>query len=336
MPKLLRNVIIYIIIFLAAGWVYYNYQITAPVNKDKTEISFEIKSGEGVNQISRNLYKAGLIRGRFYFEVYAWAKHWEGRFVAGIHTLTPSMNIKEITASLIKYGSTESVITIIEGWNNREIAAYLEAQGFFSQTDFLNEVGKNLSSYVQRYGFLADKPGNIDLEGYLFPDTYRVYKNAAPNEAVIKMLDNFNAKITEDLRLKIKNQNKTIFEIITLASIIEKEVRNPEDMRMVADIFYKRLLKGIALQSDATVNYITGKGLTRPTIEDLKVNSLYNTYMYKGLTPGPISNPGINAIIAAIEPTPNQYYYFLTTPEGQVIYSKTYEEHLQNKAKYLK
>jgi len=335
MFKIVRLFLIFIVVVIGIVLVIYNYQITVPASSDKSVVSFEIKSGDGVNQISEHLFQAGLIKSKFYFEVYAWAKKWEGRFVAGEHQLSASMNIREITKQLVKFGSTESVITVIEGWNNKEIAAYLQSQNLFSQEEFLVEVGKNLSDYVSRYDFLADKPANIDLEGYLFPDTYRVYKNATPREVTIKILDNFNEKLTEDLRSKIKDQGKSIFEIITLASIIEKEVRNPADMKMVADIFYKRLKDGMALQSDATVNYVTGKGLVQPTAEDLKINNPYNTYIYAGLTPGPISNPGLNAIMAAIEPTPNLYYYFLTTPEGEVIYANTYKEHLQNKARYL-
>jgi UPF0755 protein len=150
------------------------------------------------------------------------------------------------------------------------------------------------------------------------------------------MLDNFNKKLTPELVTEINKQQKTVHEIITLASIIEKEVSNDNDRKLVADIFYKRLEKGIGLQSDATVNYVTGKSTTRPSAQDLAVDSPYNTYKYKGLPPGPISNPGISAILAAIYPTSNPYFYFLTTPDGKVIYSKAYQEHLQAKAQYYK
>jgi len=320
---------------MVTAWIWYNYQITIPASNDKSVINFEIKSGQGVNQISHNLYNQGLIRNMFYFEVHAWANNLERNFIAGSHEVSPAMSIKEVTAKLTRVGDSEKAITIIEGWNNKEIAKYLEDQSLFSQQDFLSEVGSNLSSYYEAYDFLADKPQDVDLEGYLFPDTYRVFRNASVSEVFKKMLDNFGQKITEDLRLKIENQKKSIFEVITLASIIEKEVRQPEDMKMVADIFYKRLDAGIALQSDATVNYITGKGTVQPSYEDTKIDNPYNTYKYRGLPPGPIANPGLNAIVAAIEPTANPYYYFLTAKEGEVVYSKTYNEHLQNKAKYL-
>ena len=112
-------------------------------------------------------------------------------------------------------------------------------------------------------------------------------------------------------------------------------VPQDEDKKMIADIFLKRLRDGIGLQSDATINFITNKGMAQPTYEDLKIDSLYNTYKYRGLTPGPISNPGLSSIKAVIYPISNEYYYFLTTEDSTVIYSKTYEEHLENKAKYL-
>jgi len=324
-----------VLAFAATVVIWYNYQISKSVSANQEIISFEIEQGEGVNQISQRLYESELIHSQFYFEIHVWLNGLQRNFLAGVHELSPSMNIKEVTARLTQSGSSELAITIIEGWNNKEIGSYLEQQGIFSQEDFFEEVSHDLSSYCQQYDFLTDKPANVDLEGYLFPDTYRIFKNASAAEVVKKMLDNFDDKLNQDLRFKIQNQGKSVFEVITLASIIEKEVREPEDMKMAADVFYKRLKQDIPLQSDATVNYVTGKGLVQPTLEDIKIDHPYNTYVYPGLPPGPIANPGLNAIIAAIEPTANPYYYFLTTKEGEVIYSKTFAEHSQNKAKYL-
>lgn len=335
MFKLVRSLFILAVALVVTALIWYNYQITAPISNDQSIINFEVIPGEGVSQISQKLTENGLIRSQFYFQVYVWTKDLQRNFIAGVHELSSSMNIKEMASILTQPGSSEYVITIIEGWNNKEIGSYLENQGLFSQQNFFAEVSYNLSKYYEQYDFLSDKPQNVDLEGYLFPDTYRVFKNASPEEVVKKMLDNFDNKFSQDLGSKIQNQGKSIFEIINLASIIEKEVRTVEDMKMVADIFYKRLDKGIALQSDASINYITGKGMVQPSFDDTKIVHPYNTYVYPGLPPGPISNPGLNAIIATIEPTPNPYYYFLTTREGEVIYSKTFAEHSENKAKYL-
>jgi len=263
--------------------------------------------------------------------------------LAGVYFLYKKLNSPESRAAFTYYNDVcqdlieknEDCFRIIEGWDNKEVSAYLVDKNFLSENGFTEAAGAD-SPLIKEFDFLQDKPANVDLEGYLFPDTYRIFKNSDSYDIIRKMLANFNAKLTPELRQEIVKQKKSFFEVLTLASIIEKEVSEPEDMKMVADIFYKRLKAGIALQSDATVNYATGKSLIQPTYQDLSVNSLYNTYKYPGLPPGPISNPGINALKAAIYPTPNPYYYFLTSKDQQVIYSKTYEEHLANKNKYLK
>ena len=184
---------------------------------------------------------------------------------------------------------------------------------------------------------LADKPGSASLEGYLFPDTYRVFKGATAEEIIVKMLINFEVKLTSELRTKIASRGATIFETITMASILEREIRHGEDLPVAADVFYKRLESGRKLESDATLNYVlpVGERKSSLTAADLNNPSLYNTYRYGGLPPGPISNPGIKAIEAAITPTVNDYWFFLTTPAGDTVFSKTGEEHLQNRRRYL-
>jgi UPF0755 protein len=147
-------------------------------------------------------------------------------------------------------------------------------------------------------------------------------------------LNNFDNKLPPELREEIAKQKKTIFEIITMASVIEKEARG-EDMALISDIFWRRIGEGIALQSDATVNYATGKYETQPSLDDLEIDSPYNTYKYRGLPKGPIGNPGLEAIRAAIYPKANNYWYFLHTKDGQTIYSRNFNEHKANKLKYL-
>lgn len=332
---MLKSILIGLVILSIAGLVFYGYQIFTPVSGAADKKPFVIAEGTGAHQISNDLSEAGLIRSKFWFETYVWQKKLDRSFPAGLYELSASMNIMEIAGLLTKPGGSEKNIIIIEGWDNKQLADYLATEGLFAKEQFLQTVGRNLSAFKKDYDFLQDKPDNADLEGYLFPDTYRIFKNATVEQIVRKMLDNFNAKLTLDLRQEITKQNKSIFEILTMASILEKEVKTLTDKQIVADIFYKRLASGIALQSDATVNYITGKGVTQPSLNDLSVESPYNTYKNRGLPPGPIANPGIESIEAAIYPTANVYYYFLTTNDGQVIYSKTYEEHLANKRKYL-
>lgn len=249
----------------------------------------------------------------------------------------------------------EYTIKILEGWTNRDISLYFEESGRFSADEFLSVTGfpqtdyrrnKNLSApkdFSDRYSFLADKPDYYGLEGYLFPDTYRIYASSTVTEVIEKMLDNFNTKLTPKMRADIKASGKTIYEIITLASIIEKEApinnqtKNNRDARIIAGVFYNRLEIGQGLQADATLSYIYGDNNPSHSGEELNNSSPYNTYKYRGLPPGPICNPGILAIEAAIYPMKTDYNYFLTTNNtGEVIYARTYEEHLQNKYKYLK
>ena len=335
MSKAIKLFLIVAAGLLLFAWIFYNYNMTAPPNRHAAPVEFIIEPGWGVNRISRELFSRDLIRSKFYFEVYVWFKGWESNFQSGSHTVSSAMNIKEIVRSMIKGVGRENTITVIEGWSNRQIADYLAESGVVSAENFLTVVdgGPTLAG---EYDFLNDKPDNVGLAGYLFPDTYRIFAKTAAGDIVKKMLDNFDQKLDVSLRAEIQDQGKTIFETVTLASIIEKEVRSAEDMKLVADVFYKRLKAGMALQSDATVNFVTGQDDIQPTIKDTEIDNPYNTYKYRGLPPGPISNPGLNALTAAIEPTPNPYYYFLTTKDtGEVIYAQTYAEHLANKAKYL-
>ncbi|MCX6796447.1 MAG: endolytic transglycosylase MltG, partial [Candidatus Falkowbacteria bacterium] len=255
--------------------------------------------------------------------------------------------VKILTAGKVK--DREITIKILEGWDSAEIADYLAKQGLFKSPDFLKFVGLPKTDYRKRkdlttpkdfseqFPFLKDKPIYYGLEGYLFPDTYRIYKDATIEEVVVKMLDNFDKKLTAELRAEIARQKKTIYEIIIMASILEKEVRTPEDMQIVAGIFWKRLENNYPLESCATLAFILGVNKPQYSVEDTKLRSPYNTYLNQGLPPGPISNPGIEAIKAAIYPKDSPYHYFLSRLDtGETVFSQTYSEHLQNKAKYLK
>jgi len=150
---------------------------------------------------------------------------------------------------------------------------------------------------------------------------------------VIAMLSNFEKKLTQELKDEIQKQKKSVFDIITMAAMLEKEVRTLSDKKIVSGILWKRLEAGMPLQIDATINYITGKSDPGATIKDTKIDSPYNTYKYKGLPKGPISNPGMSSITAAIEPTDSPYWFYLS--DGATYFSKTLEEHNVNKAKYL-
>jgi UPF0755 protein len=258
-------------------------------------------------------------------------------------------NIPKVTPPL------EDTIQILEGWTVSDIGQYFERLGKWPSGEFLKKIGlpqtdyRNhkelpvLSDRSSEYAFLADKPKYYGLEGYLFPDTYRIYASSTVDEVITKMLDNFDVKLTPKMRADIKAQGKTIYSIITMASIIEKEAPinyqkgDNREARIISGIFWNRLKIGQGLQSDATLSYIFNDNKSQHSGAELDVNSLYNTYKYRGLPPSPICNPGLLAIEAAIYPLTSDYYFFLT-PKGkdQVIYARDYEEHKRNIDKYLR
>jgi len=249
----------------------------------------------------------------------------------------------------------EQTIQVLEGWNEREISQYFEGQGLWQSEELLELVGFPKYDYRQekasnwptdfsgQYDFLKDKPKYYSLEGYLFPDTYRIHASSTVKDAVFKMLDNFDAKLTPKMRQDIKAQGHTIYQTVIMASILEKEApfnpsdKDNRDARLIAGIFWNRLKIGQALQSDATLSYWFGDKNARHSGAQLETDTLFNTYKYPGLPPTPICNPGLLALQAAIYPLDSDYNYFLTPTGGrQVVFAKTYEEHLANKAKYLK
>ncbi|MBI4652770.1 endolytic transglycosylase MltG [Candidatus Kuenenbacteria bacterium] len=329
--KFLIILIIIILLILGIGLGNYYYQISTPLQKISEQKEFIIKKGEGVNQISQNLKNQKLIGSMWNFEVYVWFEKMGKKFQAGEYSLSSNMNIKEITQILCsgQIIPNQKIIKIIEGWNYKEIGEYLENKINIPKEDFFSAAYD--LQWKNKYSFLE---GNF-LEGYLFPDTYQVYKNATAEDIIKKMLDNFDKKLSLKIREDIKAQGKTIFEIITLASIIEKEVPKEEDRKIVAGIFYKRLKQEMRLESCATINYILGNDKKQLSFEDTRIESPYNTYINNGLPPGPINNPGLSAIKAAIYPEKTDYLFFLSKPTGETVFSKTLDEHNKNKAKWL-
>ncbi len=336
----MKKILIVIIIFGLLSYLGYKNAINTPLDKNGSDVDFTITSGEGVNQISSNLKEANLINSDFYFKIYVWRQGLEKNFQAGDYILNPNMTMKEIV-KILTLGDAidkEKTITIIEGWDIREINDYLVKEGIIKEqvfSDICNNP-KNYKLLVTNYEFFNGKPKNASLEGYLFPDTYRIFKDSTAEDIVQKMLNNFDNKLTQGMRDDIQKQGKSIYEIVTMASILEKEVRSFEDMKIVSGIFWDRIKNSQRLESCATLAYALGVNKDQYTVEDTNIDSPYNTYRNDGLPPGPICNPGLNAIKAAIYPTYTDYNYFLTDPEtGQTIYAVTYEQHLRNKAKYL-
>mgnify|MGYP001157865902 CR=1 FL=1 len=334
--------VIILVIFIILGALLYFYiqnGIYKPFKTNKTEPKvFEIKPGQGALGIAFNLEKQGIIKNRYLFAFYVSNYGKEEALQAGKYLLSPNMSIAEIVSKM-ENGEVikeDVVITIPEGFSLKKIEKRLNNS--FPEGSVKFEISKfKVSDFQTKYDFLKDAPVDSNLEGYLFPDTYIFKKESSAKDVVEKFLDNFDKKLSSDLREEIKNQGKTIHEIVTLASIVEKEVKTKDDREIVAGIFWKRLKNQQPLESCATINYIIGEDkwvYTREEIENAV--SPYNTYLNKGLPPGPISNPGLESIKATIFPKETDFNYFLTDPKTQkTIFSKTYDEHLNNRQKYF-
>jgi UPF0755 protein len=256
--------------------------------------------------------------------------------VAGTYSLSGNLSPADI-AFLITEGkivSRDIRITFPEGWNSKKMAERLTANDL-PGADFLTLVQKPPAELRTQFDFLLDMPPNASLEGFLFPDTYFFDPQSAPDVIIKRMLTNFGKKFDASLRTAAQAQKRSFFATVTLASIVENEVKTEEDRKMIADIFLRRLTIGQALQSCATLQYILGVDRVQYSYEETRTPSPYNTYINAGLPPGPIGNPGLVALRATLFPQNNPYFYFLNDPQtGKIIFSTTYDEHLKNKNLY--
>lgn len=333
--KRLFLAIIILLFLLGLAFYYFDRQASFSHGTGDIPQTFEIKSGEGVKEIAKDLENSQLIKKDLYFNYYIWRTGSREKLQAGKYELRGSMTIPEIVQvlSIGEVVPNEVKITFPEGTSLKDMADILKNKGFDGD-NFLN-VAKSGAGAKIDYDFLKSKPEKASLEGFLFPDTYIFFKNTSEANIVSRMLLNFDEKLTSQMRDDIKKKNRTIFEIVTMASILEKEVKTPEDMKIASGIFWDRIDAGMPLQSCATIAYVLGKEKKQYSFDDTRTPSPYNTYINKGLPPGPIDNPGLNSIKAAIYPTKTDYNYFLTDPEtGKTIFSTTIEEHEANKAKY--
>lgn len=308
------------------------FKVYYSTGSNKMEKSFEILKGEGGSVVASNLKRDGLISGNWYFYYYLRAHNFSDKILPGKYELSGKMTIPEIVALITQKKDDSIKLTFPEGWGSKKMADRLSENGLDGGA-FLKIVN-NPEDLKVKYNFLQDAKIK-SLEGFLFPDTYFFKKDESAENIVTKMLGNFNTQFSVSAREEIIKRKISILDVIIMASILEKEVRTDEDRAIASGIFWDRIKIGQALQSCATLAYVLGENKKQYSYDDIQTVSLYNTYQNKGLPPGPISNPGLSAIKAAIYPTDSNFNYFLSDPEtGKTVFSKTYEEHVANKAKY--
>ncbi|MBU0981073.1 endolytic transglycosylase MltG [Patescibacteria group bacterium] len=297
--------------------------------KDESKIVFEIEKGESGSQIAKNLKKQDLIVSKESFIRTIKKEDLDQNLRFGRFVLSPNMTLREIITILTTAGTGELAFTEPEGWTIDDIDARLTELGLIESGDFK----KCTLSCEFDYDFLPEN--SISLEGYLFPDTYFIDSETFSSESLInQMLQNFDRKLTEQMRKDIESSGRTIQEVVIVASMLEKEVRTEDDIPFVAGIIWKRLDNDWTLGIDATLLYT--KEDNTLTAEDLASDSSYNTRINKGLPPTAISNPGLASLEGAIYPEDSRYWFYLTDIDtGEVIYAETNEEHEKNKSKHL-
>jgi len=327
-----KNIILILLcIGLLAGVCFFIIpQLTGPKIIKGEKVLINIKSGSGLLEIANTLEKNGIIKNKYIFTFYALLQGKQSGLKAGTYLLSPSSGIAEITRKLWEGESAKVKVTIPEGYRVSEIESVFSSK--MKKPSYETAIrNKKAASYKEDFNFLKEVPNDKGLEGFLFPDTYHLKTNSTPDDLTKAMLSNFKIKALP----LIKESEKDLWETIIMASLLEKEVIGLEDKKIASGVLQKRIEIGMPLQVDAAIVYITGGRSTNISQRDKEIDSPYNTYKYRGLPAGPICNPGIESIRAALEPQGSDYWYYLTTKEGKTIFSKTLIEHNINKNKYL-
>lgn len=334
MKKKLRFLFFVILILIAVFFVYPFTMdiIDKPMSDTNASVTVNINDGTSTLGIGKILKNDGLIRNQYAFLLKVKTSKFNGKLGSGSYTLSPSMKMTEIMSKLSKPKPVLETVTVTfpEGYSIEQMAEELEKNSVVSKVDFLKAVGEEYD-----FEFLRNIPNgdyNYRLQGFLFPSTYEFYKNSRPREVVEKMLTAFN-----DVYSSMSGNYDNIFENIIIASLIEKEAKLESERPIVSGVIANRTKKGMAYQIDASVLYAATNGLfdnddivfIAKNIKNL--DSPYNTYMYSGLPAGPICNPGITSIKAALSPMEHNYLYYHTDTkknDGSHIFTETFSQHI--------
>ena len=311
-------------------------ELNLPAGDDPATVVFTVEPGESVGQIASRLQREGLVRDAELFRLYLRYAGLDSGVEAGQFTLKKTMTIPQIALALQsgKRGD-ELTLTIPEGRRLEEMALLVEQQTPISATAFLS-LARDAKAWTSQYSFLSELPPGASLEGYLFPDTYRLPQDVTASDVIARMLANFDHRLTRKLRDDLASQKRTLFQAVTLASIVEREAVVEHERPIIASVYLNRLGSGMALDADPTVQYgmasARGKAPWWPQLvqEDYRaVQSPYNTYLNPGLPPGPIASPGLASLEAVIDPAQTNFYFFRAScsRDGTHLFSKTLEEH---------
>ncbi len=340
--------IIYIVVVLIVSVILSYFVVTVAndvfaFQKADMQADIVLENYRTIDDIADILAENDIITYPSVFKLYAALKDDDGKFLAGRYSVNTSMNYDTLLALFKKQKNIREIVTLTipEGFTTDEIIDLFLSEGMGTRDGFekaIKEADYSEFEFIKRLDSSKIKEGRkYRLDGYLFPDTYEFYKDWSEERILWTLLDNFNNKFPEDYYKKIDTLDLNVDEYITLASIIQCEAKYNYDMEIVSRVFHNRLnnpKKFPKLESDATIQYALDTHKTTVTPEDLKLDSPYNTYLYDGLPPGAICNPGADAIYAALQPSVDpevkDYYYFVSRANGEILYAKTKAEHDAN------
>ncbi|WP_018589746.1 endolytic transglycosylase MltG [Terrisporobacter glycolicus] len=334
-----KKIVVFIIavLILIIVTTFVVIQQMGPYNKgNKEDIVIDIPTGSTLSQVTDILKENNLIKNKTLFKLYVKVSNNSSKIKSGKYLFNQTYSNKEIIEDLSegKIYNDGIKITVPEGSTSFEIMDIL-VKNKLGEKKVYEKLINNPKEFKEKFKFLDDEKIK-SLEGFLYPSTYYFSEKQSEKEVLEHMLETFNSKYTDKLQKKQKELNKSLYEVVNLASIVEKEAVLDEDRPIIASVFYNRIKINMPLQSDATIQYIFKERKKSITYNDLKIDSPYNTYKVAGLPPTPIANPGIKSIEAVLYPDNTEYLYFVATIEGGNNYSKTYEEHVKNVEKYRK
>lgn len=322
------------VVLIGIGTLFYYFQGLNTVNKENSYLI--INSEFSLEDISKQLQDKSIIKSKDTFLLYTKLNRFSNNIKGGNFIVKPNTSYKELSLKLQSSQSDFTVVTIPEGFSFYQIAERLEKNTSIKKEDFL---GVRISNLTTNSLVLNKTNIYYGLEGFLYPDTYYVPNGATEKEIANLMFDRFNSVFSDKYVDRAKELGLDINDVITIASLIEKEAANDSERSKIAGVIYNRIEKGIPLQIDASVIYAITKGestMKKVLYDNLKVQDPYNTYVNKGLPPGPIASPGKPSIEAALYPEEHDYLYYVVNGSGGHVFSKTYEEHLNNVKKYIK
>lgn len=320
-----------VLLILIIGTIFmYTKTIKHPLKSNKENVVVEVREGEGFYTLLNELKEKDLIKNELFIKLYLKLNRVIPKVTKGTYTVNTDITLPKFLKTLQTDNSVKIVIP--EGYTVSQIADILQENKLFSKEEFLNAVNNYpLPDYIKK-----DSKRRYALEGFLFPDTYLFPKKSTPNEVIKTMLDKFQSVMKEvENETGVTVKADEIDEVVTKASLIEKEARTEKDRPLISSVIDNRIQKKMPLQIDATVIYALGKHVDKVLYKHLEVESPYNTYKNKGLPVGPIANPGKPSLIAALEPTKTDYIYYLLNPKtGEHYFTNNYSDFEKKKVEF--